>query len=84
MAAVEKEDPEQVGAAQILVNLRYMKLWRWSEWVPMQPSGEASSLLGTAAKVMPPSGEACSSPGTVAAGVPLPEAAVGAGLDALG
>lgn len=73
MAAVEKEDPEQVRAAQILVNLRYRKLRRWPEWVPMQPSGEASSSPpGTvaAAKVLMPSGEA-SSAGTVAAGVPL-------------
>jgi len=80
MAAVEKEDPEQVRATQILVNLRYQKLWRWPEWVPMQPSGEASTSLGTAsvaAKVMSSSGVACSSAGTVAGGVPpwrrLPE-----------
>ena len=80
MAAVEKEDIEQVRAAQILINLRYRKLQRWPEWVLMQPSDEASSSSGTtlvAAKVMPPSGEACSSVRTVAAAVPpqrqLPE-----------
>ena len=80
MAAVEKEDPEQVHAAQILVNLRYRMLCRWPEWVPMQRWGEASSSPGTApaaAKVMPTSGEACASAGTMVAGVPpqrrLPE-----------
>ncbi|OQU86689.1 hypothetical protein SORBI_3003G128575 [Sorghum bicolor] len=74
MAVVEKEDPEEVRVVQILVNLRYRKLRRWSEWVSMQPSGEASSSPETAlaaAKVMPSSGEVCSLTGTVVAGVPL-------------